>query len=228
MNPDIETLSWWTLTRRVLFSPRVFFARSQEQVSYRRSVVYLAKTALIASLINTLILTAVFYIVAASFTSILSAFIVLFGTLFTPLIAVIANIPLDKVPAAVESFARNGELQTGMLSAKLGGFLLVGYCGTIVISTCFQAGIAHGISRLFGGAGSFRSTAAAYSFGSAAWMLSFIPILNVIAPIYGAALNFFGMRQLHQLSGAQATFTVVLAAAVPALTFMMCSSCCKF
>lgn len=228
MNSDLKTLSWWTLTRRVLFSPRAFFAQSQGQFSYRHCAVYLAKTAVVASLLNTLIITVVFYVVAAAFTSILTAIIVLFGTLFTPLIAVVANMPLDKVPAAVESFAKNGELQTGILSAKLGVFLLVGYFGAIVISTCIQAGTAHGIARLFGCAGSFRATAVAYSFSSAAWMLSAIPIVNVFAPIYGAALNFFGMRQVHQLSRSQAVFTVALAAALPAMVFMMCGSCCKF
>lgn len=228
MNSDIETLSWWKLTKHVLFSPRAFFAQSQGQLTYRSSVVYLAKTALVASLINTVLLTAIFYVVVASFASILTAFIAIFGTLLTPLIAVAANIAPDKVPGAVESFARNGELQAVMISVKLGAFLLAGYFGTIVISTCLQAGIAHGIARWLGRGGSFRATVAAYSFGSAAWMLSVVPLVNVIAPIYGAALNFFGMRHVHKLSSAQAMFTVALAAAVPAITFMLFSSCCKF
>lgn len=228
MNSDIENVSWWKLTTRILFSPRAFFAQSQGQLSYRSSVVYLAKTALVTSLINTLLLTAIFYVVVASFASILIAFTAIFGILLTPLIAVAANITPDKVPAAVESFARNAELDAVMISVRLGVFLLVGYFGTIVTSTCLQAGLAHGIARLLGCTGSFRATAAAYSFGSAAWMLSVVPILNVIAPIYGIALNFFGMRQVHELSRTQAMFTVALAATIPTITLMLCSGMCKF
>lgn len=224
MDSDIDTLSWWSLTTRVLFSPRAFFAQFQGPFSFRRSVVYLSQTALVVSLINTLVLTLVFYVVVAFFASILTAFTAIFGTLLTPLIAVVANIPPDKVPGAVESFARNSELQAGIMSARLGAFLFVGFFGTIVMSTCLQAGIAHGIARLLGCAGTFRATAAAYSFGSAAWMLSVIPIVNVFAPIYGAALDIFGMRHVHQLSSARATLTVVMAAAVPTIAFIVYSS----
>ncbi|MBY0548409.1 MAG: YIP1 family protein [Candidatus Obscuribacterales bacterium] len=227
MNSHIETPSWWQLTTRILFSPRAFFAESTGKLGYCVSMVYLAKTALIASLINTLLLTTIFYAVVASFASILTAFTAILGTLLTPLIAVAANIPPDKVPGAIESFARNGEFHTIMISVKFGAILLVGYFGTIVISTCLQAGIAHLIARLLGSTGSFRATAAAYSFGSAAWMLSVIPLLNVIAPVYGAALNFYGMRNVHQLSSAQTTLTVGLAVAVPLVTFMLCSNWCK-
>lgn len=204
-----------------MFSPLTFFAELPGTFSYQSSAVYLAKTALVVALINSLVLTLAFYVVVESFSSILTAFTVLFGTLLTPLIAVAANIPPDKVPAAVESFAKSGGLQVGILSAKLGAFLFVGYFGTIVMSTCLQSGIAHGIARLLGCTGSFRATAATYSFGSAAWMLSVIPLVNVLAPIYGFALDIFGIRSAHQVSGAKATLTVAAATAVSAITFIM-------
>ncbi len=221
MDYNIQTLSWWSLTKRVLFSPRAFFAQLHEPFSYRSSVVYLAKSALIASLINTLALTLIFYVVMASFASIVTAFTVLFGILLTPLIAVAANIPPEKVPAAVESFARNGGLQVGIMSARLGAYLFLGYFGTIMMSTFLQAGIAHGIARLLGSAASFRATATAYSYGSAAWMLSVIPFVNVLTPIYGALLNIFGMRQVHRLSGPKAAFTIAMAATVPVIGFII-------
>jgi hypothetical protein len=110
MESDISALSWWSLTKRVLFSPRDFFAQLQfqEPFSYQRSAIHLAKTALVVSLINALVITAIFYVVASSFSAILMAFTVLFGTLLTPLIAVAGNIPPEKVPGAVESFVKSG------------------------------------------------------------------------------------------------------------------------
>jgi hypothetical protein len=224
MDSDIETFSWWQQTRRVLFSPRAFFAQLQEPFSYRRSAVYLAKTAFVVSLINALALTLIFYVVVAFFASVLTAFTVILGTLLTPLIAVAANIPPDKVPGAVESFARNGAVEVGILSAKLGAYLFVGYFGGIMMSTCLQAGIAYGIARLLGGASSFRATVAAYSFGSAAWMLSVVPVVNVFAPIYGAILDIFGVRHVHRLSTAKTVLAVVTAAAIPVIAFIWYSS----
>ncbi|MGD9679888.1 MAG: YIP1 family protein [Candidatus Obscuribacterales bacterium] len=222
MDSDNEKPSWWSQTKRVLFSPRSFFAHFPEPSDYRSSVIYLAKTALVVSLINSLVLTAIFYVVVDSFASILTAFMMIFGALLTPLIAVAANIQPDKVPGVIESLARNGGLEVRLLSAKIGAFLFVAYFGTVIISTCIQAGVAHGVARLMGSAHSFRATAAAYSFGSAAWMLSVVPVVSVAMPIYCAVLYIFGMQQAHKLSRAKAILAVLVAAAVvPGIAFLM-------
>lgn len=221
MDSDNEKPSWWSTTKRVLFSPRSFFAQLPEPSDYRSSVIYLAKTALVVSLINALVLTAIFYVVVDSFASILTAFMMIFGTLLTPLIAVAANIQPDKVPAAIESLARNGGFEVRLLSAKIGAFLFVGHFCTIFVSTGIQAGVAHGVVRLMGSAHSFRTTAAAYSFGSAAWMLSVVPVVSMAMPIYCAVLYMFGMQHAHQLSRAKAVLTVVVAAAVPLFALVM-------
>lgn len=222
MDSDTEKPSWWSLTKRVLFTPRSFFAHLTDLLSsYRTSVVYLAKTALVASLINALVLAVIFYLVVSAFASILTAFMSIFGILLTPLIAVAANIPPDQVPAAIESIARRGDLEVCMLSARFGAFLFVAYFGIIVTATCIQAGVAHGVAHLLGSARSFRETAAAYSFGSAAWLLSVVPVLNAVAPIYCAVLCIFGMQHVHQLSRTRATLTVVVAAAVPVIAFLI-------
>ncbi len=221
---SINSLSWLEQTKSVLFTPREFFEQLREQCSYRRSVVYLAKTALIASLINAFILTLMFYLLASAFASILSAFVVVFGILLTPLIAVAANVPPDKVPGAVAAFAKDGNMQVFILSAKLGAFLFVGNFCTIIASTCLLAGIAHAITRLLGSTVGFRATAAAYSFASAAWALSSIPVVNLITPIYGVVLDIIAIRQLHALSRAKAIAAVAIAAVIPviALTILSC------
>lgn len=226
MESEISALSWWSLTKRVLFSPRAFFAQLQlqEPFSYRRSLLHLAKTALVVSLLNTLVLTTIFYVIVASFSSILIAATVLFGTLLTPVIAVAGNIPPEKVPGVVESFAKSGGSQVAIFSVKLGVFLFAAYFGTIISSTCLQAGIAHCIARLLGCTGSFRSTAAVYSLGSAAWTLSLIPGVNAFAPIYGAALDIFGMQHGQGLTGAKASLAVAAAAAIPIVAFLLYSS----
>ncbi|MBX9687130.1 MAG: YIP1 family protein [Candidatus Obscuribacterales bacterium] len=224
MDSEIQTDNWWKTTTRILFSPRTFFKQLQGPFSYRKSVTYLAKTALVASLVNTILLTLIFYLILASFASILSASTLLFGILLTPLIAVAANIPPEKVPTLLESFARNGGIQVAIMSARFGAFLFLGYFGTITIGTIIQAGIAHGIARLFGSAAGFRVTATIYSYGSAAWMLSVIPIVNLLSSFYAAVLIFFGMRQLHELSGVKAIFALVMAAAVPLILAFIISS----
>lgn len=217
MNSHIQTLSWWSQTRSVIFSPRAFFAKLEEPCSYRHSLVYLAKTALAASFINTLVITTTFYIVASSFASILSAFILIFGVLLTPLIAVAANISPEKVPSLIESFTRIGEVQIAITSARLGVLLLAGFFGTIVTSTCLQAAIAHSIARLLGSNSNFRATASVISYGSAAWMLSTIPFLSVCAPVYAAVLNILGMKSAHKLNTARATFIIAIASAMPVI-----------
>ncbi len=224
MDSQIETSSWWSTTRRILLSPRAFFAQLQEPFNFRKSLVYLTKTALIVAAINTLILTTIFFVVFSSFASILSAFTVIAGVLMTPLIAVAANISPDKVPAAIESIARNGELQVAMISARVGAFIFLGYFATIMMSTCIQSVIAHGFARLLGCAGGFRATAAVYSFAGAAWLLSVIPIVNLFTPVYGAVLNAFGIRHVHQLSSARASFAIALSIAVPVIGCILFSS----
>lgn len=221
MASDNKSSSWCSVTARILFSPRTFPAQLAEPFTYRKSVAYLAKTALAASLTYSLGLTVLFYVILASFASILTAFMAIIGTLLTPAIAVVANIPPEKVPAAIESFARSGGLQVAMISVKLGVFLLVGFFAAIMTSTCLQAVIAHGIARLLGCAGSFRATAAAYSFGSAAWMLSVIPVVNLFAPLYATALSVIGMRHAHQLSLAKAAFVTVASAVAIVIGIML-------
>lgn len=186
-------------------------------------MVYLAKTAFVVSLINSLVLTLIFYVIASSLASILGAFIVVFGTLLTPLIAVAENLPPEKVPAAVAAFAKDGSLQVLALSAKLGAIFFIGNFCTIIGSTCAQVGIAHGMARLLGSTASFRATAAAYTFASAAWTLTSIPILNFIAPIYGAVLDVIAMRHLHQLSLGKAITAVAIAAVVPLIVLIFFS-----
>lgn len=222
MDSDNEKPSWWWQTKRVLFSPRSFFAQTPEPSDYRSSVIFLAKTALVVSLINALVLTAIFYVVVDSFASILTAFMMIFGTLLTPLIAVAANIGPDKVPGAIEALARNGGFEVRMLAARVGAFLFVAYFGSIIAFTFIQAGVAHGVARLMGSVCSFRATAAVYSFGSAAWMLSIVPVVSLAMPIYCAVLCFFGMQHAHQLSRARAILSVAVAAAVPAIAFVIC------
>lgn len=222
---SINALSWLEQTKTVLFAPREFFEQLREQSSYRRSVVYLAKTAFIASLINALVLTLMFYLLASAFASILSAFVVVFGILLTPLIAVAANLPPDKVPGAVAAFAKDGGIQVLILSAKLGAFFFVGNFCTIIASTCLVAGIAHAITRLLGSTIGFRATATAYSFASAAWMLSSIPVVNLITPIYGVVLDIIAMRQLHSLSRAKAIAAVAIAAVIPGIGLI--AFCCR-
>ena len=132
--------------------------------------------------------------------------------------------PPEKVPAAVESFARGGGMQVLILSAKLGGFLLFVNFSSAVASTCLQAGISHLIARLLGSRDTFRATAAAYAYGSAAWMLSIIPIISPLAPIYGAVLDIIAMQRLHQLSLLRAIVAVTTGVAIPIFA-LMCYSC---
>lgn len=213
--------SWWSVTTGVLFSPQTFFRELEEPSNYRSSVAYLAKTVFAATLINTIILTLLFYVILSSFVSIISAFIAIFGIVLTPLISVAANIPPEKVPEAVASYASNGGLQVAMLSARFGAILLLGQFGSIMICTCLQAGFAHAIARLLGSAGSFRATMSAYSFSSAAWMLSVVPIVNLFAPFYCAVLCTSGMRYAHQVSTGKAALATLLAAAIQVIGFII-------
>lgn len=221
MDSGIPKTSWWLQTKRVLLSPRATFSQIAEPFSYRDSVIYLVKTALLAAMLNALGLSLIFFVVAESFASILSAFIVLFGVLLTPLIAIAAGIPPEKVPSAVESFAASGGAQAALLTVKLAAFLFGGFFCTIISSTALQAGIAHLVARLLGCAGVFRATLAAYSLGSAAWLLCAVPVLNLLAPFYAAVLNIFGMRELQQLSALRATLAVMFALAVSTITLVV-------
>ena len=221
MDSGIPRTSWWAQTKRVFHSPRATFAQMSAPFSYRDSVVYLVKTALLAAAINALVLSLLFFAVMESFASILSAFIVIFGVLLTPLISVAANISPEKVPAAVESFARNGGVQVALMTVKFASLLFVGFFCVIITSTCLQAGIAHLVARMLGCAFGFRATLAAYSFGGAAWLLCAIPILNLFALIYAIVLNIFAMRQLQQLSFGKAGLAVVVALAVSVIVTLI-------
>lgn len=219
----IDAVSWLATTRSVLFAPRVFFEQLRGQDSLRSSVVYLLKTAFAVSLINAVVLAVMFYVLVSAFTSIFSALIVVVGTLLTPLIAVAANMSPEKVPAAVANFAKDGGLLVPIISAKLGVLLFAGQFCTIIASTSIHAGVAHGIARLLGSSRTFSFTAAAYAFSSAAWMLSIIPAVNLIAPVYGAVLDVIAMRLVHQLSIAKATVAVILAVVAPAVVCILYS-----
>lgn len=221
MESDFKSLPWWALTKRILFSPRVFFAQTFEAMSYRSSLIYLAKTTLLVSLISALILSIIFYVIVASFTSILSAFVLVFGILITPLLAVAMNIPPEKVPAALESFARNGDLQVATTSIRLAAFLFVAYLGCIFTGTFVQAGIAHGVARLLGSRASFRATVCVYSLGSAAYLLSIIPLVSFCAPFYAAVLIALGLRSAHNLSIPKATLATITAWGLPILCLMI-------
>lgn len=211
MDFEVQTLSWYSLTLRILFSPRAFFSHLSAPLSYRVSLIYLAKTSLLTSSLITLLVTVSFFVVMECFASMLAAFAAIFGVLFSPLISIAANIPLEQVPAAITSFANNGSAQVGLMAIRLGAFLLPACFLAIVMSTFVQAGISHGVARLLGSVASFKATVAAYSFASAAWVLSVVPIVNVIAPLYGAYLNAAGMRSLHGLSTVKAIFAIILA-----------------
>lgn len=166
-----------------------------------------------------------FYLIASAFASILSAFVVTFGVLLTPLIAVATNLPPDKVPGAVAALAKNGSIELLILSAKLGLFFFIANFCTISVSTVLQALIAHGITRLLGSTKSFRATAASYAFADAAWTLSCIPVVNLITPIYGAILDIIAMRHLHQLSLAKAIGAVATAAIIYVIGLIIILGC---
>ena len=103
---SIDTTSWWTLSKRVLLSPVSFFAQWPGNVSFKTSSLYLVKTALITALLHALVWAVIFYVIAACFLSVMSAFVAIFGVLLTPVIAVAANIPPDKVVDHVSQFAK--------------------------------------------------------------------------------------------------------------------------
>ncbi|MBX9573488.1 MAG: YIP1 family protein [Candidatus Obscuribacterales bacterium] len=204
-----------------MFTPQAFFKQLRGQYCYRDSMLYLAKTSFVVSAVNALLVTLVFYVLASSFVSILSTFMVIVGTLLTPLIAVAANLPPEKVPGAVAALAKDGGTQVLILSAKLLILFFISNCCTIIASTCLLAGISHGITRLLGGPGSFRATAASYAFASAAWTLSSIPVVNLLAPIYGAVLDIIAMRELHEISRAKAITAVTISALIPLIALIL-------
>lgn len=148
---------------------------------------------------------------------------VIVGTLLTPLIAVAANLPPEKVPGAVAAIAKDGGIQVIILTAKLGVLFFVGNSCTIIASRCLLAGIAHGIIRLLGSTRSFRTTAASYAYASAAWTLSTIPIVNLLSPVYGAVLDVIAMRRLHESTYTRAISAVAIAAVIPVIALILVS-----
>lgn len=211
MDFDIQTLSWRSLTSRILFSPRAFFSHLSAPLNYRESLIYLAKTAALTSLVATLAVSVLSFIVFGLFASLLAAFSMILGILFAPLISIAANIPLERVPTELASFANNSWLQALLMSVRLAAHILPRCFLAIVLSTFLQAGISHGVARILGSKGSFSATVTAYCLGSAVWLISVVPILNIIFPLYGAYLNVAGMRSLHGLSTAKAVFAIILA-----------------
>lgn len=217
---DIEKRSMWSIATAVVFHPKTFLAARPEPFSFRASAAFLVKIALAVSLINALLFTAIFYVVTASFIDVVNAFIAIFGTLLTPLIAVAANIPPETVPQAVAAMAKNGGAGVSVFAAKLGAVLFAGNFVVIVLGTTVQTGIAHVVTRLLGGSGSFRATASAYCLGSVAFVLTVVPLVNLITPLYAGLLYMFGVRQWHQLSTPKATVVVFTAASVPLIALL--------
>jgi hypothetical protein len=213
--------SWLSLTRSVLFGPTLFFSNLPPAVGYQTTALYLGKTALVISLVHAIVISAVFYCVVTSFASILAAFIAIFGVLLTPVIAVAGNIPPEQVPAAIAEFSKGGGTQILALTAKLGLFIFLSLFMLTFIGTAALGSIAYAGARALGGKGSAADTASACAYGSAAWLLTLVPVVNAFAPIYTATLGFVGIKSVHKLSTIKALAVVAFAALVPTIAIVI-------
>ena len=70
---------------------------------------------------------------------------------------------------------------------------------TSMMLTFAAAGIAYGLSKGMGAKGTFEATFKVYAYASCMLIVSAIPLLNLIAIFWTAALNFYGLREVQQL-----------------------------
>lgn len=80
--------------------------------------------------------------------------------------------------------------------------------GMSIVVTFAASAIAFGLCRSMGAKGSFEATFKVFAYSSCLKIFSAIPILNLLAIFWTAFLNFYGLKEVHQL-GTVKTVSVI-------------------
>lgn len=80
---------------------------------------------------------------------------------------------------------------------------------TSMMLTFAAAGVAFGLARAMGGKGTYEATFKVYAYASCLSILSAVPLANLLAIFWGAALNFYGLKEVQQV-GTLRTATIIL------------------
>jgi hypothetical protein len=82
--------------------------------------------------------------------------------------------------------------------------------GLSIILTFAASAIAFGLCKAMGAKGSFEATFKVFAYSSCLKIFSAIPILNLLAIFWTAALNFYGLKEVHQLGTVKTASVIFL------------------
>jgi hypothetical protein len=132
------------------------------------------------------------------------------------------------------TFAAVSYIIYGILSAIISGmfgargfgfsFVLATAIGTPIFGIIFLfivAAISNFIYNMLGGTGSYEGTLRFMSYASAPMVLSWIPLLGLIAGIYGLYLNIVGGTYVHNVSMGKSAIAVLLPAILIVIVFIV-------
>jgi hypothetical protein len=108
-------------------------------------------------------------------------------------------------------------LVTLLMSFNLLMMLLVFFSGMIGIG--IVSVVAYYLSKVMHGQGSLEATYRVFAYSSAGQLLAWIPLIGFLVVVYSMAINFFGIKQVHNLSNGK-TIAVILISGILSVVVM--------
>jgi hypothetical protein len=104
----------------------------------------------------------------------------------------------------------------GLTIITLGvGFLAIIFAPVAVTISIFLAALLLLVcAKIVGGTGSYEATMRVVSYSNVVNILGWIPVISILASIYGLVLTVIGMKEIHKLTWAKAIVAVLIAIAI--------------
>lgn len=101
----------------------------------------------------------------------------------------------------------------GLTIITLGvGFLAIIFAPiAVTISIFIAALLLLACAKIFGGTGTYEATMRLVSYANVVNVIGWIPIISILGSLYGLVLTFYGLREIHKLSGWKTFWALVIA-----------------
>jgi hypothetical protein len=107
---------------------------------------------------------------------------------------------------------------SGILAAILAGVDVFLFLKLVIFGAIFSfigAGILHLIAQqFFEGKGGYEGVYRVVAYAGVVYLLSWIPVVGLIAFLYGLYLQIVGLEKVHKITAGQAVVTVLIAFAI--------------